>query len=121
MRIGMHERHHILQLITETVGSAGLVKAAAGPQSASDRLVHEPAVGENIEARIGRVDLRCAQHMPPLTCYRVERFMGSYRSSRTLHESARCLAVTRGAQPEDDLPLLTDRQIESNLERGAGI
>ena len=38
-RLGMHQRHHILQLIAETEGAAGLIKPRAPPQPAAQGLI----------------------------------------------------------------------------------
>ena len=49
------ERHHVLQLITEAVGAAGLVEPGAGPQTRRDVLVQEPPVHHQVERVV-----RCA-------------------------------------------------------------
>ena len=56
-RLGMDERHHVLQLVAETERAAGLIVPAARPQSASLRLIQKPAVGEYVEGRIGCLHL----------------------------------------------------------------
>jgi len=38
-RFGMDQRHHILQLIAETVGTTTLIKASASPVAAAERLI----------------------------------------------------------------------------------
>ena len=44
-RFGMHQRHHILQLVAEAKCAAGLIKASAAPETAAQGLIQEPAVG----------------------------------------------------------------------------
>src|SRR5207247_10365961 len=41
---GDGERHHVLELIAEAVGAAGLIEGRAGPDAAGERLVEEPPV-----------------------------------------------------------------------------
>ena len=38
-RLGVDQRHHILQLIAEAVGTAGLIKAGAPPEPAAKGLI----------------------------------------------------------------------------------
>ena len=48
MRPGVDERHHVLQLIAETVGPARLIKPGAAPQPATQGLIQQPAVGQHV-------------------------------------------------------------------------
>ena len=38
-RLGVDQRHHILQLIAEAIGAAGLIKAGAPPEPAAKGLI----------------------------------------------------------------------------------
>lgn len=62
---GQGRRHAILELITETVGSACLGEARAGPDPAGERLVEEPAVHLQVRRRIRGRDLDHAQDVVP--------------------------------------------------------
>src|SRR5688572_21812597 len=42
------ERHAVLQLIAEAIGSARLIEGRAGPDAASERLIEEPSVQHDI-------------------------------------------------------------------------
>ena len=53
LRLGMDERHRVLQLIAETEGAARLIESAARPHAARQRLIEQPAIGQDIE-RSGR-------------------------------------------------------------------
>ncbi len=53
-RLGVDQRHRVLQLVAETERAAGLVVAAARPEAARERLIEQPAVGQHVERRIGR-------------------------------------------------------------------
>ena len=50
-RLGMDQRHDVLQLVAEAESAARLVMAAARPKAARQRLVHEPAVRQQVEGR----------------------------------------------------------------------
>jgi len=41
---GVDERHHVLQLVAEAVGAAGLIEGRACPDAAGQRLIQQPAV-----------------------------------------------------------------------------
>src|ERR1044071_6327457 len=46
--------HHILQLISKAIRSAGLLKRGAGPNAAGQDLINEPTVEHQVNAWIGR-------------------------------------------------------------------
>ena len=50
-RLGMKQRHDVLQLVAEAESAARLVVAAAPPEAARQRLVQEPAVRQQVERR----------------------------------------------------------------------
>src|SRR3546814_607733 len=54
-------RHHVLQLVAETVGTAGLVVGGARPHPAAQRPVQQPAVEQAVHAAIGRAPLPGAE------------------------------------------------------------
>ena len=49
LRLAVDERHRILKLIAETEGAPRLIVSAPRPQTARQRLVQEPAVGQHVE------------------------------------------------------------------------
>ncbi len=59
-RLGVNERHDVLQLVAEAERAARLVIPAARPESAGERLVDQPAVGEHVDGFVGGLDLHCA-------------------------------------------------------------
>ena len=121
LRLGVNQGHHVLQLVAETVGSARLVVAAARPQAAGHRLIHEPAIGQYVEGHIGRFHLHGSKRVPPVPDHCLERFAGGRRPAETLHQWAGRIGVACCAQSKNDLPLLPIRQVEGHLDRGAGI
>ncbi len=69
----MHQRHHVLQLVAETVGAARLVVTAASPQTAGQGLVQQPAIGQYVERRIGSRYLYRAERALPVVPYFLQR------------------------------------------------
>jgi hypothetical protein len=51
-RFGVDKRHHVLQLISEAIGAAGLKKAAPSPKTRGYGLVEQPTVGKGIDRPI---------------------------------------------------------------------
>ena len=72
-RLGVDERHHVLQLVAETERPARLIEAAARPDTAGERLVQQPAVGQQVERRVGRLDVDRAERVVPVLPDRFER------------------------------------------------
>src|ERR1035437_18430 len=60
------ERHHVLELITEAIGSTGLIKRCACPHPAGKRLVKQPAIHQNIHRPLRCGDLYGTEHLVPL-------------------------------------------------------
>src|SRR5688572_17998263 len=83
---GVNERHHILQLIPKAVRAARLVIAASRPQTASQRLIDEPAVGQDVQRGVGRFDLYRAERMPPMLQHRFKGFMRDCNAAKALHQ-----------------------------------
>src|SRR5207253_5615366 len=50
---GVHEGHHVLQLITEPVSATRLIKRRAAPDSATESLIKQPAVEQKVRGKIG--------------------------------------------------------------------
>ena len=72
MRPGMDECHHVLQLIAETEGAPRLVGCAARPKAARQRLVQQPAVGQQVEGLVGRFHIYRAKSALPVLPHRIE-------------------------------------------------
>ena len=62
---GDHQRQHVLQLIAESVGAAGLIEGRARPHATRERLVQQPAVEHDVHRAIRRPDLHGAEHLRP--------------------------------------------------------
>ena len=61
-----HERHHVLELVAESVGAARLVEGGARPDAAGERLVEQPAVEQQVHGAVRRRHLDGAEHVVPL-------------------------------------------------------
>ena len=86
-RLGVHERHRVLQLIAEPERSSRLIIAAAAPDTTRQDLIEKPAVGQHIERRIGRLDLYGAEGAQPVLLYLLQRFAGRCRTAEALRQS----------------------------------
>ncbi len=75
-RLGMDQRHDVLQLVAEAESAARLVMAAAPPKAARQRLVHEPAVRQQVEGPVGRFHLHRAQGVLPVSLHLFQRGAG---------------------------------------------
>ena len=119
--LGVDERHHVLQLVAEAEGTARLIVAAACPDTTREGLVHQPAVGQHIDRRVGCFHLHRAERVIPVMPHCFERTARRQRSAEALHELAGLIGVAPDAEPEDDVAFLTVGQIKTHLDRGAGI
>ena len=66
------QRHHVLQLIAETIGAACLVEGRPRPYAAGQRLIGQPAVEEDIHRPVRRLDLHGPGDVVPLLGHRGE-------------------------------------------------
>src|SRR6266550_2707385 len=64
---GIHEGHYVLQLVTEAVSAARLIKGRAAPNPATESLIKQPAVEQKIRGELGRFHFdRAQESVPPL-------------------------------------------------------
>ena len=70
---GVDQRHRVLQLVAKAVRAAGLVVAGAAPDPARQRLIQQPAVGEEVDGRVRRAHLDGAERPLPVRLHRFER------------------------------------------------
>ena len=54
-------------MVSKTERAAGLIKSAASPHAAGQHLVQQPAVGQVIQAGVGRLDIDRAQGVVPVS------------------------------------------------------
>ena len=114
---------HVLQLIAESERAAGLVRAAPRPDAATERLIQQPAIHQQIE----RIVRACApaprRACRPRTARSVRsRVDGLLRRRRIVAaSSAACAAVVSLAEHERDAARFARRDLDRDLQGGAGI
>ena len=119
--LGVHQRHPVLQLVAEAECAAGLVVAAAGPHAAGDGLVHQPAVGQQVQRNVRCGDLHGAQRMAPVRMDLRERRPRGGAAAIALHQLAGLVGAAAHAEAKDDLARRPRRQLDRHLDRAAGI
>src|SRR5690606_409187 len=62
---GVEERGGVLELVAVAEGAAALVERGAAPEAAREVLVEQPAVGEHVELRERRLDVRGGERLTP--------------------------------------------------------
>ena len=102
-RLRGDQRHAVLQLVAEAVGTARLVERRARPDAAGQRLIQQPAVQHDIHRPVGGLHLDRAEHIVPVaadlaTARRRDLPCGSVQS-----RSAASRALGGFAEEEDDL------------------
>src|SRR5271155_3771142 len=65
-RFGIDEGHRVLQLITKSKCAAGLIKTGAPPQTTTQNLIQQPAVGHQVDRCVGRFHSDRAKRSPPI-------------------------------------------------------
>ncbi len=120
-RFGMHQRHHVLQLVAEAVGPAGLVKPRSSPQSAAQGLIQQPAVRHYIHGGIGRINVHRSQSSIPIVPDAFECNAAGIRQAKAPDQALHLGLVAADAEAETRFPLLSIRQVEGDLHRAARI
>ena len=118
---GVHQRHHVLQLVAEAECAAGLVEGRARPEAAREHLIQQPAVGEQVQRGVWRVHLQDTQRALPVVPHGVERLNGGLRTAPTSGQRAGFLDRRASAEAEDDGARLAGGQVERHLDRCAWI
>ena len=85
-RFGMHQRHHILQLVAKSEGSAGLIKSGAAPEPAAQGLIQQPAVRHHIHRRVGRFHVHRAERSLPILPDAFERAAAGLGAAKALDQ-----------------------------------
>src|SRR6202034_4867113 len=73
------ERHAILKLVAESVGTARLIKGRSCPHAAGERLIEHPAIEDDVQGAVGRLDLNHSEHIVPLLNHRAEHHVEIHR------------------------------------------
>src|SRR5438477_4233786 len=118
---GVHEGHHILQLVAEAVSAARLIKGRATPDAAAESLVKEPAVEQKIRGKLGCFYFDRAQEpVPPIAGF-LECSFDVGGIAKTSHESACCFFVVRLPEEKGNLDGLSRFNLDHDLHCGARV
>ena len=120
-RLGIEQGHHVLELIAETVGAAGLIERRSSPDAARENLVRQPAVDERIESEVGRCYANDGQAAIPRFDNFGERRQRRFRLTVVDGELPCPRRVGRLAEHEDDVRFAAGRDLERPQERGTRI
>src|SRR5438094_7014905 len=118
---GVDQRHHILQLIAEAIGTAGLIKPGAPPEPAAKGLVQQPAVGYCVHGGIWCVDIDRAKSAIPKFMYAGERDTAGVGPAKTKDQIVHLGHAATNPEPETGYAFLAIGKIESDLHRTARI
>ena len=113
----VQHRQNILQLIAETKCSTRLIRPAATPDSAAQRLVREPAIDDQIEGVVRRLDLNNAQCVVPQALRFFECCLALCKR-RVLGDEFGCLALFAALTQHECEPARSTRfDLQQNLKR----
>src|SRR5947208_14458430 len=112
---GVHEGHHVLQLVAEAVTAARLIKGRAAPHPAAESLVKQPAVEQKVGRKLGRFHFDRAQEPAPPTAGFRECSLDVRRIAKTSHESACCFFVVRLSDKKSHLDGLSRINLDHAL------
>ena len=126
VRRGKDQRHHVLQLITETERTTRLVEGGSPPDPAGESLVEQPAIQQHIGRRIGCLDLYRPQQRVPEPLHILERGADALWRAAPAYQRRGAGGGRGFAEQSDDRSLLARFEVDADLngpariERGAG-
>src|SRR6516164_3635931 len=84
-RSRIDKRHSVLKLVAKSKSTSGLIQRRASPKAATQGLIEQPSVQQEIDRKIRGFYLDRAQELvPPLFCFR-ERPLHTLRVSESLY------------------------------------
>src|SRR6266478_5029519 len=114
-RLGMHQGHHILQLVAEAKRSAGLIETCTSPQTAAQGLIQQPAVGHHVNRGIGCFNLHGAERPLPILPNPVEGASTGLGGPETPNQGLHVSTGPPHTKTEGGFPLLAGWQIKRYL------
>ena len=108
-RFGMHERHHILQLVAKPVGAARLIKPRPAPETAAQGLIQQPAVRHHVHGGIRRINVHRTEGSIPIGPDALERHAAGVRAAKTLNQMLHFPGVPADPEAEPRFPFLPIR------------
>ena len=112
---GIEERQHILQLVTEAIGSARLAEGRSSPNATGQILVEQPTVEQQIEGRFRGFDLDGGQEILPEATRTLPGVFNLRRILVALDQVNRLLTVGTLADQKVDLTPFARRQTCSSI------
>ena len=119
-RPSRRQRHPVLQLVAEAIGTARLIERRARPDAADQRLIQQPAVQHDVHRPIGRLHLHSAEDILPAPADFGQHGIEILRAVAR-DQPPRLLCAGRFAEKEHDLDPRVRRQHKRGSQRGAGI
>ena len=120
-RLGINQRHRVLQLVTKSECSTRLIKAGAPPKAAAQDLVQQPAVGHQVHRGVGSFHLDHTQRLLPILPNAFQGRLDGTGFTIVFDQLLRVRQVVTSSQTKPDLPFLPVRQIKFDLHGPARI
>ena len=120
-RLGVDERHAVLELIAESVRTARLINGGARPHPAGERLIERPPIHQRVELDRWRADLNGAEARRPRIDGRFRLGVRVFRRTAARDDVSGCRLTTRGPQQQDDVVRFARVQGDRAPQRRAGI
>src|SRR2546423_6362629 len=115
------ERHYILQLISETVSAARLVKSCARQHATRQCLIGQPTIEDCIHRGVWRMDFYGFKYFIPMRDDALEGFIDLVQLAVALYDGASVFACFALTEQEDNLMRCARLKLYDYLERGARV
>jgi hypothetical protein len=107
LRLGMYQRHGVLQLVTETESASGLIKSRACPHATGQRLIDKPAIRQKVYGCVRGFYMDYAQRPAPIVPDAFNCSVGALCTTKALRKASCFAYAAGGADGECDSPLLS--------------
>src|ERR1700693_1751703 len=120
-RLGVDERHRVLQLVAKSVSPTGLIKTSAPPKTTAQNLVQQPAIGHQVHRYVRSSHLNNTKRLLPIFPSVFEGRLGGPCFTIAFNQALRVRQVATGSQAKPDLSFFAIWQIESHMHGPARI
>src|ERR1051325_1898530 len=120
-RGGIQERHRVLQLIAKSEGAARLVERGATPEPATQRLVKQPAIQQQVRRSQGSANLEDSEHRVPVSTRCLQRSLYAFTAPVAADNRAHVFQGFRLAEQENNLSVPPGVDVHGKLKSGRGI
>src|SRR5439155_27335575 len=121
IRSRVDQREDILELIAESERAARLIRPAPRPDAATECLIHEPSIHQEIEGIVGRMHLNDTERVVPEVLSPRQGVPGLSEVGVTDREIRRMTEGVALSQHERDLPRFARLEVDGDLQRRAWI